>query len=704
MLKPGDAIGLGRWWPRRLSNRLALVSLVQLLLVAGGIGGLSFSLGRRSGLALSESYRQNASVVELSSHLERRLQAPLQLNALNQRWLEQQPARQRDFRALGERFWHQLQTFEVDYINFGAADGAFLGVERGRDGALQLHEDSAEQGRGVLAVYALDPRGRPSRLLERIPGMTALHEEPWYTETARAGRPLWSSIYAWEDQPEVFSISHNAPVHSPDGRLQGVVGVDLVLSQMSQWLAGIWRHQRGLALIVEPDGHLVASSRPELTLQRNGTQVRRARLSELQNPLAQALQRRYFASDRPTEPTPSKGASQLSQVQLGGRILLLGATPWGQEQGLNWILLTALDAEAASTAAERASRLALLTALVALALAAALSPRQIRGLLQPLRQLERAADAVRQRLLAPAGPAPRPALQFSSGLDRASGSELLALDRAISDLVEATNTANQRLQQGQERERLRDAQTLALLKDKLRSSLQAATIAHEIHQPLSVLLLHSQLLLERGGAAGGEALPPGWRTGLQTICQEANRVVSTIATMRALLRSAQADHQRLDLREVASSALLYARSGGSSARVPIDSTDLDQGEEAAWIDGDAVQIQIAIVNLLRNAAEALLQAAIAAPWIRLRLQQRRDTWWLEVADNGPGLPAGIEQAIAPHTTKAEGSGLGLFVVHATMENHGGALEIGPSESGGACLRLGFPARHAPGGDLPSTGD
>ncbi len=701
MLKPRGAIG---GWPQRLSNRLALVSLVQLLLVAGGIGGLSFSLGRRSGLALSESYRQNASVVELSSHLDRRLQAPLQINALNQRWLQQQPGRQRDFRALGERFWSQLQTFDVDYINFGAVDGAFLGMERGRDGALQLHEDSERQGRGVLAVYALDQRGQPSRLLERIPGMTALHEEPWYTETARAGRPLWSSIYAWEDQPEVFSISHNAPVRTPDGQLQGVVGVDLVLSQMSQWLAGIWRHQQGLALIVEPDGRLVASSRPELTLQRKGKQVRRAHLRELRQPLAQALQRRYFASDRPTAPTPGSGASQLSQVQLGGRTLLLGATPWGQEQGLNWILLTALDADAASTAAQRASLLGLLTALAALALAAALSQRQIRGLLQPLRQLEGAADTVRQRLLAPAGPTTRTDLQFSSGIDAAAGSELLALDRAISDLVEATNTANQRLQQTLERERLRDAQTLALLKDKLRSSLQASTIAHEIHQPLSVLLLNSQLLLKSSGQPTGATLPTPWRTGLETICREANRVVSTIETMRALLRSAETDHQRLDLREVASSALLYARSGGSTARVPIDSTDLDHSQQPAWIDGDAVQIQIAIVNLLRNAAEALLQAAIPEPWIRLRLERQAEDWWLEVADNGPGLAASMEQAIAPHTTKAQGSGLGLFVVRTTMENHGGTLEIDRSESGGACLRLCFPARNAPGGDLPSTGD
>jgi signal transduction histidine kinase len=276
-------------------------------------------------------------------------------------------------------------------------------------------------------------------------------------------------------------------------------------------------------------------------------------------------------------------------------------------------------------------------------------------------------------------------------------------------LVEAYNAANQRLQEGRERERLRDAQTLALLKDKLRSSLQAAAVAHEINQPLSVMLLHSQLLLEGSGQAKTGSLPAPWRAGLQTICREAQRVVSTIETMRTLLRSAQSEQQRLDLRDVVASALLYARSGGSTARVPIDSSQLEQSRplqepEPAWIDGDAVQIQIAIINLLRNAAEVLLQAAVPEPLIRLRLWPQDGCWWLEVLDNGPGLSPATAEALAPHTTKPQGSGLGLFVVRTTMENHRGGLEIHDSPTGGACLRLRFPARSAPPPDLPTTGD
>ena len=101
-----------------------------------------------------------------------------------------------------------------------------------------------------MAVYRLGPTGERGRLMELIPGMTTFHQEAWYADTVRAGRPTWSAIYSWEDKPEIFSISFNTPIYSA-GQLQGVIGVDMVLSQLSTWLAEIWRHQGGLALIVE---------------------------------------------------------------------------------------------------------------------------------------------------------------------------------------------------------------------------------------------------------------------------------------------------------------------------------------------------------------------------------------------------------------------------------------------------------------------
>ena len=686
--------------PQRLSNRLAVVSALQLLLVTGTFSLLSYSLGRRSGLQLSETYRQNASVVELATRLSNKLSYPIWINQLNLNWLRHNPQRERDVTALSERFWEQMQVFPVDYINLGSSDGAFVGMERSADGQLLLNEDTPRSGRGSMAIYAMTPSGHRGALLERIPGMTTTHEEAWYTETVKAGQPTWSSIYAWEDQPEVFSISYNAPLYGPNRSLRGVVGVDMVLSQMSEWLRGVWNNQRGLAVIVEPSGDLVACSQPRLTLRRQGGRVSRANLAQLSDPLAQALSSQFFQRRPYGRFQPRARRVDRSQppqrVTIAGQAYTLQASPWGQAEGLNWILLTALATDPSSTSAERQTWIALAAAAAALAGALVLINRQIQSLLTPLGQLEAASRQLGERLSHAGGAIPG-TLHFNSNLPARAGDELMALDGAISELVERYNQLNSDLQEARERERFRDAQTLALLQDKLRSSLQAAAVAHEINQPLSVLLLQSQLLLERSSAAGAPALPESWQQQLQSIQAEADRVVLTIEKMRALLRNVQTEHQRLDLRAVAQSALLYARSGGPSSRLPIDSRQLEGLEGAAWISGDAVQVQIAIVNLLRNAAEALIEADAAEPWIGISLSRQREQWWLEVADNGPGLPANALNDAPLNTSKGSGSGLGLFVVRTTMENHQGLVESSRSPQGGALLRLRFPA-------LPTTGD
>jgi C4-dicarboxylate-specific signal transduction histidine kinase len=143
------------------------------------------------------------------------------------------------------------------------------------------------------------------------------------------------------------------------------------------------------------------------------------------------------------------------------------------------------------------------------------------------------------------------------------------------------------------------------------------------------------------------------------------------------------------------------------SRIGVDSAALERQQEPAWVDGDAVQIQIAIVNLLRNAAEALSEGAVPDPWVRLSLMAEDGLWCLSVEDNGPGLPPAVLDDTPLQTTKTSGSGLGLFVVRTTMENHHGVLRCGTSARGGAALQLLFPAMPGPENidqALPTTGD
>ena len=59
---------------------------------------------------------------------------------------------------------------------------------------------------------------------------------------------IWTSIYAWEDKPDTFSISYNAPIVINDQQKLGVLGVDMIINQLSTWLQDAWQNDQGLCI------------------------------------------------------------------------------------------------------------------------------------------------------------------------------------------------------------------------------------------------------------------------------------------------------------------------------------------------------------------------------------------------------------------------------------------------------------------------
>ena len=254
--------------------------------------------------------------------------------------------------------------------------------------------------------------------------------------------------------------------------------------------------------------------------------------------------------------------------------------------------------------------------------------------------------------------------------------------------------AEAELEQAYRREaELKERQRLEL-EAKLRTSLTAAAVAHEINQPLSSILINAQLLQAQlqswPDAEERNLLKPL----LELQIRESERIVTTIEKMRMLLRNVQTERQRLDFCEVVASARLYLRHLLTSHGMRLETCGLDQPQ---WLLGDGAQLQIAVANLIRNAVEALGQAGVAAPRLRLSLERRLEpngcTWLeLRVADNGPGFSDLEVEQLLLATTKPEGSGVGLFVANTAVQIHGGSLQLGRcADLGGAEVLLRLPA-------------
>lgn len=486
--------------PLRLANVLVLATSLQLTLLALGIGAISTLNNRRSLDALAGALGQSISE-KVRRELDRLVEAPRLINQLNGEAIEHGQLDPENFPQLRRTFQSQMGLFPVGYINYGNEQGEYLGIERLDHGSLQLNLMERSLGPRRQLVFDLGPAGPGPRPVQVYEDIGSAREEAWYRETVQRDRPTWSSIYQWDDKPHVLSISHNQPVRDRLGRLRGVIGVDLILSQLNTKLRAIWGQRPGVLLIVERDGLLVASSDGHtLAPGPAGQPPRRLRLDQSPDPRVK-----------------SAGALLLAQAG-GGRLparpqrlthagSYLEVIPWSDRYGLDWLVLVLLPQAALADALQPHGWLPLLLYLLALSLAILVSARLTRWILRPLRRVSDAAtqlaDTVRR--------SPGETLSFQATAPPGSALELQSLGSAITTLVNTLNglvTAQRRsgqrlLREVQQKERALELSRQSQQRSEASSEARQSYLAHlhqEILAPLSSVQGATLLALAEAGS------------------------------------------------------------------------------------------------------------------------------------------------------------------------------------------------------------
>lgn len=217
----------------------------------------------------------------------------------------------------------------------------------------------------------------------------------------------------------------------------------------------------------------------------------------------------------------------------------------------------------------------------------------------------------------------------------------------------------------------------------------AAGIAHELNQPLAAIATYAQAS-DRLLAGPTPVLGPV-QEALRQIAGQALRAGEVIRRLRHLVSDRKTEQQPEDLnalaREVADLAARDVRQYGVQLRLALAPSPL-----TAVVD--RVQIQQVLLNLLRNAMEAL--GDLPAPRRRIVLSTARvaaDTVEIAVRDAGPGVPPeAAAQLFDPFfTTKPEGTGLGLAISRTIARAHGGQLGHRPATPQGAEFFLRLPS-------------
>lgn len=220
------------------------------------------------------------------------------------------------------------------------------------------------------------------------------------------------------------------------------------------------------------------------------------------------------------------------------------------------------------------------------------------------------------------------------------------------------------------------------LESKLKSSLVAAAIGHEINTPLSTLLLQENQSLSKGCATADE---------LQVMARETRQVLRIIEKMKVLMRNVQTDHVPVNLRGIIDSALLQVKRSLQSHDILVQSS-YSAGDHLT-VAGDDAQIQLAIVNILRNAIEAVAENPPDRPReIQIELKRHNRHVRLSIGDSGRGFAGVTPDELLLNTTKETGTGIGLYIVQTMAQNHHAELTFGQSCLGGAEVTLLFPAQ------------
>ena len=245
-------------------------------------------------------------------------------------------------------------------------------------------------------------------------------------------------------------------------------------------------------------------------------------------------------------------------------------------------------------------------------------------------------------------------------------------------------------------ERKRAAETLREVQGELTHANRLATmgeltasIAHEVSQPITGAQMNADAALHF--LAGDPPKLEQARQAIGSLLRDTERASGIIGRIRALVKRAPPQKDRLDINEAIRDVIELSRSEALKNGISVQ-TELT--EDLPLVEGDRVQLQQVVLNLVLNAIQAMGPATDGAGEVIITTARAEaGDVLVEVKDSGPGLdPDSFERIFEPfYTTKPGGLGVGLSICRSIIEAHGGRLWVTANSPRGAIFHFTVPA-------------
>jgi PAS domain S-box-containing protein len=221
-------------------------------------------------------------------------------------------------------------------------------------------------------------------------------------------------------------------------------------------------------------------------------------------------------------------------------------------------------------------------------------------------------------------------------------------------------------------DRLREQEALARLGQ------MAAVVAHEVKNPIAGIRGALQVIGSRMAADARD------KPIIGEIIARLDALNGIVQDMLVFARPRQLRVEPTDLHELVVRSVDHLKRDPSLQAVAIDVTG-----QGAVVNVDAEQLQLAVQNVLMNAAQAMNGSGA----IHISIARNAASWTISVADTGPGMPPDIKAKVFEpfFTTRSRGTGLGLPIARRVVEAHGGTIGVDTPASGGTVVSMSLPA-------------
>jgi signal transduction histidine kinase/DNA-binding response OmpR family regulator len=674
---------------------LIIPFVIQIVAAVGVTGYLSFHNAQE---AVNDLVVQLES--EVTARVEQRLNtyltAPLQVIRNNAEAPRLELIDLNNPSALGHYFWQQLHQFaSVDWIYFANEHGGIVTVGHIAGDEYRI---STSEGfvRGRLYQYAIDSQGHPTQLLRIIPEFDP-RLRGWYKSAVSAGRPIWSDIYSGALDP-ILAISMAQPVHDQAGKLQGVMGLDLTLGKISEFLQSVKIGRSGYVYIIERSGLIVASSSTEAPFTVDPQTRAEQRLLAVNSrvPLINASVRHMMArfGDLASIDGKQNINFMLEDTRHYTQIL-----PYKDEFGLDWLIVVVVPESDFMSRINANTHTTIALMVFALCVAIAAGTLTAQWVVQPILSLNAAAKAMAAQDWAQVADEPvatrTPSRADEVGqLARSFSSMASQLRASFATLevrvLERTNELAERTQQ-------LEAQTMELIKAKDQAevanaakSIFLATMSHELRTPLNGILGFAHILQQRVGPESPLL------DGLATIEQSGEHL---LALINDILDLSRVEAGKLDLTPTDIHLPTFLAAIVTLMRMRAEAKALRfvyQPDPALppVILADELRLRQILLNLLGNALKftdrGQVTLSVRTEGRGQRTESSNDLLSPQssvrvrfaVEDTGPGIPADeLARIFQPFEqggdlTRHEGGvGLGLAISRQLVRAMGGDIQV-----------------------------